>query len=95
MDLDINSGKIGTRAGWNATWNVNVAGTHMMTNTFIPLLLKSSKPRLLFMTSGTASLTEAAAGPPPNVLSHPRADLSQTKHFLSRSIEVLRQLSIC
>ena len=67
----MNSGKIGTRAGWNATWNVNVAGTHIMTNTFMPLLLKSSKPRLIFMTSGTASLTEAAAGPPPNVALSP------------------------
>lgn len=30
-----------------------------MTHTFVPLLLKSSDPRLLFVTSGTSSLTEA------------------------------------
>jgi NAD(P)-dependent dehydrogenase (short-subunit alcohol dehydrogenase family) len=29
-----------------------------MTNTFIPLLLKSTDPRLLFITSGTSTLTE-------------------------------------
>jgi len=29
-----------------------------MTHTFVPLLLKSSSPRLLFITSGTSTLTE-------------------------------------
>lgn len=29
-----------------------------MTNTFAPLLLKSSDPRLIFITSGTATMTE-------------------------------------
>lgn len=41
---------------WNRTWNVNTTSTHMMTSTFVPLLLKSSNPRLLFLASGTASL---------------------------------------
>ena len=64
FDNRMNSGKIGVREGWNATWDVNVTGTHIMTNTFMPLLLKSSKPRLIFMTSGTSSLEEAAGGFP-------------------------------
>ena len=43
---------------WNKSWNVNTTGTQIMTNTFVPLLLKSSDPRLLFVTSGTSTLAE-------------------------------------
>lgn len=35
-----------------------------MTNTFVPLLLKSTAPRLIFITSGTSSIEEAAKGLP-------------------------------
>lgn len=49
-----------TREMWNASWNVNVTGTYILTETFVPLLLKSSHPRLLFITSGTSTLTEHA-----------------------------------
>jgi NAD(P)-dependent dehydrogenase (short-subunit alcohol dehydrogenase family) len=41
---------------WNESWNVNTTGTQIMTSTFIPLLLESSKPRLLFITSGTSTM---------------------------------------
>ena len=46
------------RQMWNASWNVNTAGTQIMTSTFIPLLLqsRSSGPRLMFITSGTSTL---------------------------------------
>lgn len=44
---------------WNKSWNVNTTSTHIMTSTFAPLLLKSSNPRLLFITSGTSTLTES------------------------------------
>jgi len=43
---------------WNKSWNVNTTSTFILTNTFVPLLLKSSDPRLLFIASGTATLTE-------------------------------------
>lgn len=46
------------REMWNKTWNVNTTGTHILTHTFAPLLLKSSDPRLLFITSGLATLGE-------------------------------------
>jgi NAD(P)-dependent dehydrogenase (short-subunit alcohol dehydrogenase family) len=46
------------REAWNKSWNVNTTGTQIMTHTFVPLLLKSSNPRLLFVTSGTSTLTE-------------------------------------
>ena len=41
---------------WNKTWDVNTTGTHIFTSTFAPLLLQSSDPRLLFITSGTSTL---------------------------------------
>jgi NAD(P)-dependent dehydrogenase (short-subunit alcohol dehydrogenase family) len=44
------------REMWNQSWNVNTTGTQIMTAMFIPLLLKSSNPRLLFITSGTSTL---------------------------------------
>ena len=44
-----------TREIFAKTWNTNVTGTHILTTTFIPLLLRSTSPRLLFLTSGTAS----------------------------------------
>lgn len=44
------------REAWNKGWDVNVAGTQVMTHTFVPLLLMSSDPRLVFIASGTATL---------------------------------------
>jgi NAD(P)-dependent dehydrogenase (short-subunit alcohol dehydrogenase family) len=44
---------------WNKSWDVNVTGTYILTYTLVPLLLKSSDPRVLFITSGTATLTES------------------------------------
>jgi NAD(P)-dependent dehydrogenase (short-subunit alcohol dehydrogenase family) len=44
------------REMWNKSWDVNVSGTQVMTLAFVPLLLQSSDPRLLFITSGTSTL---------------------------------------
>lgn len=43
------------------TYNVNVAGTHVLTSTFIPLLLKSTDPRLIFVT-GLGTFDHCAKG---------------------------------
>jgi NAD(P)-dependent dehydrogenase (short-subunit alcohol dehydrogenase family) len=45
------------REMWNKSWNINTAGTHILTHTFVPLLIQSSDPRLLFITSGVSTLT--------------------------------------
>ncbi|KAJ9632175.1 hypothetical protein H2203_000578 [Taxawa tesnikishii (nom. ined.)] len=59
------------RQAWNAAYDVNVAGTQVVTHAFAPLLLESRSPRLLFVTSGLSSLDEAARGPPaPSVLAY-------------------------
>lgn len=46
------------REMWNKSWNVNTTGTYILTYNFVPLLLKSSSPRLLFITSGLSTLGE-------------------------------------
>ena len=57
FDPEILAGNMTMRQAWNTSWNVNTVGTQIMTATFAPLLLKSHDPRLLFMTSGTSTLT--------------------------------------
>lgn len=56
FDQQLLAGNLTMREVWNASWNVNTVGTQVMTATFLPLLLKSEDPRLLFMTSGTSTL---------------------------------------
>ncbi|EME41055.1 hypothetical protein DOTSEDRAFT_74554 [Dothistroma septosporum NZE10] len=68
FEPEVQNGKLSYREGWNKSWNVNVAGTMVLTSELVPLLLKSSDPRLLFITSGTAPLSE-----------HDKADTPPTK----------------
>ncbi|KAK7995717.1 Short-chain dehydrogenase/reductase 2b [Apiospora arundinis] len=59
FDNDVAAGTRTTREAFNAMWDVNVSGTHVLTQLAAPLLLKSTKgPRLLFVTSGTSTLAE-------------------------------------
>jgi len=62
-------GQMTERAMWQKSWDVNVVGTQIFTSTFMPLLLKSPDPRLLFLASGTSSLagTEIPNIPPNKV----------------------------
>lgn len=60
------AGKLSLRSCFNAAYDVNVAGTHVLTYTFMPLLLASkshsaspSSPRLIFV-AGLAQITVAA-----------------------------------
>jgi len=65
-DLDFVRGKIGIRESFTKSYNVNVAGTHVMTYTFIPLLLNSSNPRLVFITGqGTMAMCSQGDFPLP------------------------------
>ena len=47
------------REMWNKSWNVNTTSTYILTHTLMPILLKSSDPRLIFITSGTSTLSES------------------------------------
>ncbi|OHE98620.1 short-chain dehydrogenase [Colletotrichum orchidophilum] len=44
------------RQNLNKSYDVNTSGTHVITHVFAPLLIKSSDPRLLFITSGLSTL---------------------------------------
>jgi NAD(P)-dependent dehydrogenase (short-subunit alcohol dehydrogenase family) len=57
FDREILSGNMTVRQAWNISWDVNVSGTQVLTTAAIPLLLKSADPRLMFVTSGTSTMT--------------------------------------
>lgn len=56
------TGKLGQRETWNKSYDVNVSGTQVVSHMFAPLLLASSSPRLLFITSGLSICSTARAG---------------------------------
>ena len=58
FDPQLYNSNLTMRAMWNKSWDVNVTGTYILTYTLIPFLLKSADPRILFITSGTATLAE-------------------------------------
>ncbi|KAJ2970925.1 hypothetical protein NQ176_g7951 [Zarea fungicola] len=65
LDALINNavaGEQSLRDGWKKAWDVNVTGAHITTNVFVPLLLESNDPRLLFITSSTSTLTGTENG---------------------------------
>ncbi|KAI1493639.1 hypothetical protein F5X96DRAFT_151922 [Biscogniauxia mediterranea] len=67
FDPEIRDGKMTLREGFNASWNTNVSGTHVLTTLAVPLLLKSADPRLMFVTSGTSTLAETERLDSPNL----------------------------
>lgn len=56
FDQQLTAGNMTMREVWDASWRLNTTSTHVMTHAFVPLLLQSSDPRLLFVTSGTSTL---------------------------------------
>ncbi|KAJ5612347.1 hypothetical protein N7510_005541 [Penicillium lagena] len=58
FDRAMQAGDLSLREGWNKTWDTNVTGAQVTTSLFVPLLLKSAQPRLLFITSGTSPLVD-------------------------------------
>ncbi|KAL0940135.1 short chain dehydrogenase [Colletotrichum truncatum] len=50
------------RESFNKAFDVNTSSANVMTYVFAPLLLKSSDPRLLFITSGLSNLTAMEKG---------------------------------
>ncbi|KAI9745590.1 MAG: hypothetical protein M1818_001124 [Claussenomyces sp. TS43310] len=57
FDGTIRDGQLSIREAWNKSWDTNVSGTQVLTTEATPLLLKSNDPRLIFITSGTSTLT--------------------------------------
>lgn len=59
FDLEFVAGKVSLRECFTKAYDVNVAGTQVMTWKFMPLLLKSTDPRLIFV-SGLSAITLAS-----------------------------------
>lgn len=77
------------RENWLKAWNVNTVGTQIMTHTFVPLLLQSASPRLLFITSGVSTLegTEHAESrlDQPAAKGLPKQDMSPAAYRSSKT----------
>lgn len=56
-DFKVVDGSASIRQAWNKAWDVNVTGAHVMTHNFVPLLLASSDPRIVFITSSGATMS--------------------------------------
>ncbi len=59
FDIAYTAGKVSLRECFNKAYDVNVSGANVMSYTFMPLLLKSSDPRLIFV-AGLSSITLAS-----------------------------------
>ena len=58
FDHMVLDGEVTMRQVWDVSWSVNTVSAQIITSKFVPLLLKSSEPRLLFVTDSTSTLTE-------------------------------------
>ncbi|RYO90669.1 hypothetical protein DL766_002862 [Monosporascus sp. MC13-8B] len=58
FDMEFLAGRVSLRECFNRAYDVNVAGTNVLTWTFVPLLLRSADPRLLFV-GGLSDITQA------------------------------------
>lgn len=59
FDIQYVAGEISLRDCFNKAYDVNVTGANVMTFLFMPLLLKSSEPRLIFV-AGLSQITVAS-----------------------------------
>ncbi|WVR00372.1 hypothetical protein IAU59_007515 [Kwoniella sp. CBS 9459] len=57
-DSAVLRGEMTVREAFNKAFNTNVSSTHLLTSALLPLLLKSSSPRIVFVSSGIGSLGE-------------------------------------
>ncbi|KAL6712730.1 hypothetical protein ACLMJK_009668 [Lecanora helva] len=55
FDIEYLRGNVSLRESFTKAYDVNVAGANVMTHTFMPLLLKSTDPRLIFV-AGLANI---------------------------------------
>ncbi|KAM0747940.1 NAD(P)-binding protein [Meredithblackwellia eburnea MCA 4105] len=58
LDYEVAAGKYTVREGFVKAFNTNVASTHLVTHAFMDLLFLSPSPRIVFLSSGIASLGE-------------------------------------
>lgn len=78
------------RDSFNRAYDVNVSGTQVLTWTLIPLLLKSTDPRLIFV-SGLAAITVAAEAyfpTPPQPAGWPKEIAFETIGYRSSKVAI-------
>ncbi|KAI0391903.1 hypothetical protein F5Y17DRAFT_438785 [Xylariaceae sp. FL0594] len=63
FDWEVMEGKKSVREAFNRAYDTNVSGTHILTHLLAGLLVKSSQGRLLFIASGTGSLSQTTDEP--------------------------------
>lgn len=61
----------GLREAFDHTYSVNLTSTHVLTHVLAPLIIKSSQPRVLFVTSGLSSLELCSGDNHPNMPAYP------------------------
>ncbi|KAK9413582.1 hypothetical protein SUNI508_11791 [Seiridium unicorne] len=59
FDQEFSDRKMPLRIRYNKAYDLNVSGTNVVTWTFVPLLLESAEPRLIFL-AGLSQMTQAA-----------------------------------
>lgn len=90
FDFEFVGGRMSLRDSFNQAYDVNVSGTQVLTWTFIPLLLKSTDPRLIFV-SGLAAITVAAEAyfpTPPQPAGWPKEIAFETIGYRSSKVAI-------
>lgn len=72
------------RAAWQRVFNTNVIGTVDSTHSFVPLLKKSSDPKLVVMSSSMGSIAMAEASP-----LHPMSSLASPYRATKAAINMI------
>ncbi|KAJ7022907.1 hypothetical protein C8F04DRAFT_1011990 [Mycena alexandri] len=74
FDIEFLAGKVSLRECFIKSYDVNLAGTHVLTWTLVPLLLQSADPRLIFVTglSNLGKASEAYFPTPPQAAGWPK-----------------------
>lgn len=69
------------RDAWTKSYSLNVTSTHFFTQSFIPLLLKSKSPSIIFIGSRVGSITSQVDKGIPSMDGNPEAGWPKTPGF--------------
>lgn len=74
-------GDLKHRDAWTKSYSLNVTSTHFFTQSFIPLLLKSKSPSIIFIGSRVGSITSQVDKGIPLMDGNPEAGWPKTPGF--------------
>jgi NAD(P)-dependent dehydrogenase (short-subunit alcohol dehydrogenase family) len=58
LDPAVSRGSISRREAWSKSYNINVIGTHILTEDLMPMLFKSASPHIIFVSSTVGSFAD-------------------------------------